>query len=179
MMAKLKWAKLKNKLPKFEHEPSFKQCVDAAKRQILGVADDQDPEMEVANASLSAMGRRLAEFKLEKYKLEDMLSDINAKIAAMDEIIPKLMEENGQESFKITGGVGFCLKSDVQPKLEDEELFMSSLSEEEQQALRSIQPQRFKSHVKAILEDGLPLPPGTSATYRTTVSVLEIKNFVP
>jgi hypothetical protein len=174
-----KWAKFKSKLPEFREEPAYEEKIDRAKREILGIAPDQDPEMEVKNYSLPNLGRRLAQFRLEKEKIEQLLYDINVKIAAMDRLIPMLMLEEGSTAFKITGGVGFSLKEDVFPKLENEQAFADSLPEDELEALRAIQPQRFKSHIKDLLENGRPLPPGTSASYKTSVAVRDLKNFQP
>lgn len=166
-----KYTKLRGSLPRFENEPSWQARVDALKAEILcGGENSEDANAQIILGMLCAA-------KLEKRRLEALLSDQTAQIEATCQILVAIFESDGVEKLTAASGVTASLKDEVYPSVEDREKFFAYIKKTRQTNLLSVHHQTMKALVNEMLLAGKPAPPGIKATLKTTIGLHGLKGY--
>jgi len=165
----------KRRLPKYKgpaswfngSEKDWREKVDAAKRRLVGAANPED-------ANVARLARKVATARREKHELEERISELNLDLAALDEVMAQVLENEEQQSVKLSDGVVVYLKRTVYPSIFDKQKSFAwmkkHLSPAELFGMLSVHPSTYKSFVTDLVERGEEPPAGTKVFIKVSAA---------
>lgn len=160
-----KWEKLKGRFEPVAELPEYQAKVDEAKVLLLGTSD-------ASGANAARLARMLVERKGEKERIESELYDINVELNALNQLLLEVMENDGQESLKLSTGETIYQTIEPYSSVEDRAKLLAWIDETGSQYLLSVQWQTLNGAVKLMLEKGAPTPPGVKVYLKSSVRLL-------
>jgi hypothetical protein len=148
----------------------------------LSIAEKPDQQEKIeklkseitADAKYTGKPAQLAEayedLRLEKEALEQLLSDVNLRISATEQLIEKRWAEEDMIDFHMAStGSKITSQPDVHVKIEDHDRFETWAKEHGYEKLFRLPWQTAAKIVKELILDAKPEPPGAKATVRKKI----------
>jgi hypothetical protein len=143
-------------------KPDYQEKVEKLKEQILA-----DPEYKGTPKQLSDAYEDL---RLEKEALEKLLSDVNLRITATEQIIGKVWEDNDMVDFHmLSTGSKVTAQPDVYVTIEDPAAFAVWAKANGFEGMFRLPWQTAGKIVKDRLLEAKPTPPGAKAVVRKQI----------
>jgi hypothetical protein len=174
-----KYAKLRGQFVRFTEEPDYQSRLNAHRdSKVIRRVDITFSELTLSQPlgkqSMKVLGKILAAIKDKKKKIEEATSEINAQIAAIQQVLLESLEGEELESFRSEEGL-FSIKDEPYPFIEKEKQaeFYQWIKDQKLESLFTVNYNTMAAMVREMLLTGKPLPPGIGVYMKAAV------NFTP
>ena len=117
----------------------------------------------------SYLARIYADIRREKAEVEDELSDINARLAAIEGMMFEQFEVEGTQRLALSDGATVSIGYDISAKVLDKEAFRVWCVENGLEKALQLWPSTTTAMCKERLQQGLPDPAGVSSQARKKI----------
>jgi hypothetical protein len=173
-----KYSGLKKSFVKFTGEPEYQDKVNDEKETVkewLRLQGKKGTIRDFADVMLKA--------RVEKAALEKEVKTRNLTIAAMDQILVELLEDQTLNKIQMDQGVSMSIKDDIYCTVKDKPTFLRWISETDQEDLLTVNYQTMSSITKkritgeiGISEGEETIPPGIDVYFKQSIMVRGAKN---
>jgi len=146
-------------LAKYKPEPEYAAKLEKAKKEFS----------KQAKSGISALSAEFFELKRRKAEVEKRLSEFNLKIAAVELLMLKSLEDEDLTKVSLEGGGTIFKKSTAYPVVKDKKALFDWIKKNKLVALLSVNHQTLKSVVNDRLREGEDLPGGVDAFLKDSI----------
>jgi len=150
---------LKDQLEKAQEEPSRQEEINKLKEKLK-------PE------HVGAISEEYRKLYDQKESLKKELSDLQLQLDARIQLLVEHLETFGLNQIRTEdGGTTLFIKDDVYSSVLNRHEYLSWIRETGQEDLLTVHYSTMNASIKARLERGQPLPPGTKAFFKQTIGI--------
>lgn len=151
----------KLRLARLGEEPKYQEKVNIVKQEIR--------ESLGARLQASILAGLYEAERDEKAKIQELLSEINLKITALEQLIDEVYEVEDVTNIKLANGSAINVQREPYAQVVDrDEVRIWAIKTGLERSL-TLPWQTLNSHVKELLTLGEPLPPGVKLWSRSSV----------
>lgn len=149
------------RLARLGEEPKYQEKINVVKNELR--------ENLGANLQASILAGMYEEVRDEKEKIQEQLSDVNLRIAALEQLIDERYEAEDITNVKRSNGSSINIQREPYAQVVDrDEVRIWAVATGLERSLM-LPWQTLNSHVKELLQLGEPLPPGVKLYSRASV----------